>query len=133
MSLNTEHLEKCLKTLDSSLKRLNHATKDSIEYDIFRNAAIKGFELSLETSGKLLRKALKQYKGDPKSIDQLTYKAVLRHAAKHDLLTTEMVERWFQYRDNRFAEETLILLPQFLEDAQALQKKLDTFFGENNA
>lgn len=131
--LNTDHLETCIKTLESSLMRLQSAQPDSIDYEIFRNATIKGFELTLETSEKLLRKALKTYSGDPKAIDQLTYKDIFRHAVKHDLLTPEDAKHWFAYRDNRndtahdygieFANSTVRLLPDFINDAKKL---LDT-------
>jgi hypothetical protein len=36
---------------------LKQATPDSVEYDVYRNAVIKGFELVLETGGKLLGKS----------------------------------------------------------------------------
>jgi len=133
--LNTDHLLQCIKTLASSLERLKAANPDSIDYEIFRNATIKGFELTLETSGKLLRKALKIYIGNPRLADELTYKEVFRHAAKHGLLEAAVVERWFSYRDNRndtahdygvaFANTTVNLLPQFIKDAQALQQVLE--------
>ncbi len=132
--LNTQHLEQCIKTLESSLVRLNTATSDSIDYEVFRNATIKGFELTLETAGKLLRRVLKLYIGNPRSVDELTYKDLFRNASKHGLLSPEAVERWFTYRDNRnntahdygisFATTTLKLLPSFLEDAKVL---LQTF------
>lgn len=132
--LNTDHLSQCIKTLELSLQRLQQAEKNSLDYEVFRNATVKGFELVLETSGKLLRKALKSYLGNPHSIDELTYKEVLRHASKHKLITTDAVKRWFAYRDNRndtahdygisFAETTLKLLPQFLKDAAALVNTL---------
>ncbi len=103
---------------------MNKAEKNSIEYEVFRNAAIKGFELTLETSGeKLLRKALKFYMGNPRIVDEMVYKEVFRHAAKHGLLDNEATKRWFHYRDNRnntahdygesFAEDTLKLLEPF--------------------
>lgn len=130
MPLNTDHLIKCIITLEQSLVRLQRTEQASIDYEIFRNAAVKGFELTLETCGKLLRKALKTYMGNPRIVDQLTYKDVLRHAAKHGLIDVAAVQRWFLYRDNRndtahdygveFAETTLRLLPGFLKDAQAL-------------
>lgn len=118
---------------------LQRAEAGSIEYEVFRNAVVKGFELTLETTGKLLRKALKAYGGNPKAVDELFYKDVLRHAAKHGLLTVDEVERWFAYRDNRndtahdygeaFAQQTLILLSGFVVDARTLEaglrKKLD--------
>jgi nucleotidyltransferase substrate binding protein (TIGR01987 family) len=141
--LNTHHLLQCIKTLEYSLVRLQAAAPDSIDYEVFRNATIKGFELALETSGKLLRKALKIYTGNPRAVDALAYKEVLRHAVKHDLLDVKAVERWFAYRDNRndtahdygvaFAETTLKLLPQFIIDAKALQNVLQQKLGSKNA
>ena len=134
MGLSTTHYARCIQTLESSLDFLGKAEADSIDYEIFRNAVVKGFELTLETAGKLLRKALKAYTGNPRSVDQLNYKDVLRHAAKHGLLNTDEVTRWFAYRDNRnntahdygkgFAEDTLTLMPAFLADARALETTL---------
>lgn len=134
MNLNTEHYARCIQTLETSLALLAKADPAGIDYEIYRNAVAKGFELTLETAGKLLRKALKSYKGNPREVDALTYKDVLRHAAKHDLMSTEAVARWFAYRDNRnntahdygvgFAEETLRLLPDFIADARALEGTL---------
>jgi nucleotidyltransferase substrate binding protein (TIGR01987 family) len=134
MSLSTTHYARCIQTLESSLGFLGQAEVDSIDYEIFRNAVVKGFELTLETAGKLLRKALKAYTGNPRAVDQLNYKDVLRHAAKHGLLSTEEVARWFAYRDNRnntahdygkgFADETLTLMPAFIADARALEATL---------
>lgn len=132
--LNTDHLEQCIRTLESSLERLNKAEPDSIDYEVFRNAMVKGFELTLETAGKLLRKVLKTYIGNPRTVDELTYKDLFRHAAKHGLLDTQAVQRWFAYRDNRndtahdygiaFTKTTLALLPTFLVDAKELQQIL---------
>lgn len=134
MSLSTTHYARCIQTLETSLGFLGKAEVDSIDYEIFRNAVVKGFELTLEIAGKLLRKALKAYTGNPRAIDQLNYKDVLRHAAKHGLLSTEEVARWFAYRDNRnntahdygkgFADETLMLMPAFIADARALEATL---------
>ncbi len=99
-------------------------------YDLYRNAAIKSFELSLETTGKLLRKALKLYGGSPREVDKLVFNDVLRHAGKHGLLDIAGVERWINYRANRnttahdygegFANETLKILPDFLKDVRDL-------------
>lgn len=130
--LNTDHLSQRISTLEASLELLKQAKPNSINYEVFRNATVKGFELSLETAGKLLRKALKTYIANPREVDELTYKDLFRHAAKHGLLDTKAVERWFKYRDNRnetahdygiaFAHTTLKLLPSFLEDARALEQ-----------
>ena len=134
MSLRTEHLARCIRTLEMSLEQLRRAPVESIDYEVFRNAVVKGFELTLETAGKLLRKALKAYVGNPRAADEFTYKDLFRHAAKHGLLESAAVQRWFEYRDNRnntahdygkgFAEDTLGLMPAFLVDARALEATL---------
>jgi nucleotidyltransferase substrate binding protein (TIGR01987 family) len=143
MNLNTDHFARCISTLETSLAHLNAADAESIDFEIFRNAVVKGFELTLETAGKLLRKGLKAYTGRPREVDALTYKDVLRHAAKHDLMSTEAVGRWFVYRDNRnntahdygvgFAEETLELLPGFIADARELEMVLRERLGRGEA
>lgn len=143
MTLNTDHYARCIQTLETTLVRLKAADPEEVEYEIFRNALVKGFELSLETAGKLLRKALKEYTGRPREVDALTYKDVLRHSAKHDLLTTDAVDRWFTYRDNRnstahdygvgFAEETLELLPKFIADARTLEAVLRERLGRGES
>lgn len=140
MYLNTDHFARCIKTLETSLTLLGNSDPESIDYEIFRNAVVKGFELTLETGGKLLRKALKAFTGSPREVDTLTYKDVLRHAAKHGLLDTDTVARWFIYRDNRnsaahdygvgFAEDTLKLLPGFITDARAVEATLRERLGD---
>jgi len=139
MSLRTEHLARCIQTLEVSLAQLQKSPKDSIDYEIFRNAVVKGFELTLETTGKLLRRALKAYVGNPRIVDELTYKDVFRHAAKHGLIDNAAVQRWFAYRDNRnntahdygkgFAEDTLTLIPGFVADARTIEKTLREKLG----
>jgi nucleotidyltransferase substrate binding protein (TIGR01987 family) len=143
MNLNTDHLLRCIQTLESSLAKLNKAEGESIEFEVYRNSVVKGFELLLETTGKLVRKALKAYGGSPKAVDELFYKDVLRHAAKRGLLTAEEVERWFAYRDNRnnsahdygegFAKETLQLMPAFLVDARKIEQALSDHFRRSDA
>lgn len=142
MSLSTKHLARCIQTLESSLLHLNQVPLDSLDYEIFRNAVVKGFELTLETTGKLLRKAIKAYTGNPRAVDELTYKDVLRHAAKHGLLDVAAVERWFAYRDNRnntahdygegFAEETLGLMPDFIADVRTVETALRQKLGHDD-
>lgn len=143
MSLSTEHLLRTVATLEQAMLALQGVAPDSILYDLYRNAAIKSFELSLETAGKLLRKALKAYGGSPRAVDALVFNDVLRHAGKHALLDQAGVERWLEYRANRnatahdygegFANETVKLLPAYIEDArtlaQALQRKFDEAAG----
>src|SRR5580704_156778 len=92
MNLRTEHLARSLQTLEKSLEQLKSVPEDSIDFEIYRNAVVKGFELTLETAGKLLRKAIKTYTGNPRAVDELTFKDVFRHAVKHGLLDAAAVE-----------------------------------------
>ena len=134
MKLNFDHLQRCSLTLERSLQSMAKAEPGSVDYEVFRNAVIKSFELTLETAGKLLRKVLKAYVGSPKTVDTLVFKDVLRHAALHGLLSAAELERWLVYRDSRndtahnygeqFADTTLALITYFQRDALALYETL---------
>jgi hypothetical protein len=41
MNLQTEHLARCLQTLEKSLEHLQRAPQDGIDYEIYRNAVVK--------------------------------------------------------------------------------------------
>ena len=135
MTIDTTFLRRCLASLARALDLLAQSEQGEIAYDIYRAACVKEFELVLEQSGKLLRKRLAAFFASNRQADQLTFKDLFRHAAKHDLIRTDAVERWLRYRDNRnntahdcgegFAEATLKLLPDFVADAQALADMID--------
>ena len=139
MKLNFDHLQRCSLTLERSLQSLARAETGSVDYEVFRNAVIKSFELTLETAGKLLRKVLKAYVGSPKTVDALVFKDVLRHAALHGLFSAAELERWLVYRDSRndtahnygeqFADTTLALITEFQRDALALHETLQQKHG----
>jgi len=128
-------LRRCLRTLDHALAALARHDPDEIEYDVFRAACVKEFELVLEQSGKLLKKRLAPYFAGNRQADRLVFKDVFRHAVKHGLIDADTCERWLQYRDSRnetahdygkaFAEATLALLPGFLADARELADQLE--------
>jgi nucleotidyltransferase substrate binding protein (TIGR01987 family) len=128
--IDTTFLERCILALEKALELLQQADKDSIEYDMYRSACIKEFEIILEQSGKLLKKTIRPYFSSSKDADKLVFKDIFRHAALHSLLSADEVDNWLLYRDNRnntahdygagFAESTLILLPQFITDSNNL-------------
>ena len=130
MKIDTAFYDRCISTLEKAHLLLLQANPEHIEYDMYRSACVKEFELILEQSGKLLRKLLKPYFHSSQAVDQLNFKDVFRHAVLRNILTDEACERWLRYRDNRnstahdygvnFAQETLTLLPQFIADAAAL-------------
>ncbi len=140
MPLNVDHFLRTIATLEQALIALQRLENDDILYDLYRNAAIKSFELSLEAVGKLLRKALKSYSGSPRTVDGLVFNDVLRTAGRHGLLDMDGVERWLVYRANRntaahdygegFANQTLKLLPQFINDAREFANTLQNLPNE---
>ena len=130
MTLDTTYYNRCVQTLEMGYSLLLKADSANIDFDMYRSACIKEFEIILEQSGKLLRKMLKPYFHSSKSVDQLVFKDVFRQAVLRTIISDEECERWLQYRDNRnntahdygvnFAEETLLILPQFIIDAKSL-------------
>ena len=134
-SINTEYLSRCLETLEKSYELIKAAQPDSIEYEVYRNSLVKGLEMTLEQSGKLLRKKLVPYFASKKIVDTLSFKDLFRNALKYSLIDEQTVERWFSYRDNRnstahdygraFAEETLMLIDDFIKDVKSLKKIIE--------
>ena len=132
--------KRCIQTLHTAHQCLMDQSEQDISYDLYRSACIKEFEIILEQSGKLLRKALLPWLASRKELDRLNFKDVFRRAAKHSLIGLEEAERWLQYRDNRnetshdygvqFAEKTLTIIPQFIADANALATVLEKLQGE---
>jgi len=130
MKIETAYYERCIRTLEKAHALLLKADPENIDYDMYRSACVKEFEIILEQSGKLLRKVLKPYFHSSKEADKLYFKDIFRQAVLRSMMTPETCERWLEYRDNRnntahdyganFAEETLKLLPQFIVDANAL-------------
>ena len=135
MNIDTSYLSRCIQTLSIAFDRLQEVPPDDVLYDIYRAACVNEFEIVLEQSGSLLRKRLRPYFASNRQADRLTFKAVFRHAAKRCLIDCDTCERWLEYRDNRndtahnygerFAEETLDLLPSFISDAKALAKVIE--------
>lgn len=134
--IDTTYIERCIAALDKAYSLVQNTEVDTIDYDMYRSACIKEFELILEQSGKLLRKVLKPYYHSPKEVDNMVFKDVFRHAVLRDLLTDEECERWLKYRDSRnntahdygvnFANETLVFLAQFILDASNLVSEIKT-------
>ncbi len=141
MNVNTDHLNRCMRTLESSLRFYAEAGEDEISQEVYRNAVVKSFELCLEISGKLLRRSLKEFGYSHKTVDDWVFKDVLRYAAKHGLMDAEALPRWFAYRDNRndtahdygvgFANETLGLVNQFMSDVKILESVIRSKFSES--
>lgn len=135
MTISTEHLHRCIETLEKSYELIKNAQEGSVDYEMYRNSLVRGFEITLEQAGKLLRKKITAFFATNKAVDTLSFKDIFRQAAKHSLLSPEELERWFKYRDNRnntahdygqsFAEETLVLIDTFLQDVISLKRIIE--------
>ena len=134
-TINTEYLDKCIKTLQKSYEMINQADPNTVEYEMYRNSLVKSFEMTLEQCGKLLKKKILPFFAAKREVDKLTFKDVFRHAFKHSLIDETAVIRWMKYRDNRnntahdygqeFADETLLLIESFICDAQKLKRIIE--------
>lgn len=130
MSINTDYVTRRIETLEAALERLGPLEQDSVEYDIFRAACVKEFEVILEQSGRLLNRLLQPFFASERQARDFTFAETFRNAVTHGLLSQEACERWLEYRANRnrtahdygaaFAEVTVKLLPSFIADARAL-------------
>jgi hypothetical protein len=137
--IENTYLERFISTLEKSYLLLQKADPAEIDYDIYRSASVKEFEIILEQCGKLLRKCLKPYYHSSQAVDKLYFKDVFKQCVLRSIISPDLCERFLEYRDNRnstahdygvhFAEETLVLLPNFITDAtlivEAINKQND--------
>ncbi len=130
MKINIDFLKKYIFSLEKAFFLIQKNDKKDIDYELYRSAIIKEFEIILEQSGKLLKKILEPYFHSKKEVDRLYFKDIFRNSVLHNLISLEESERWMKYRDNRnstshdygkeLAEETLPLIDQFIIDSRAL-------------
>jgi len=133
--LDTTYVKKCVMALDRAFGLLKKYAEEDIEYEIYRSAVIKEFEIILEQSGKLLKKRLKPYFHTNRAVDKLIFKDIFRQAGLHGLLSVDEVQRWLEYRDNRnstshdygefLANETLVIIERFIVDVKRLIEVID--------
>lgn len=132
--IDTSFLERCILTLDKAFNLLSKTNIDEIDYDLYRSACVKEFEIILEQSGKLMRKSLKPFYYSSKAVDMLYFKEVFKQAVLRNIIGPELCERILEYRDNRnntahdygvnFAEEILQILPQFIIDSNLIVESI---------
>ena len=134
MNINTDYLDRCIETLERAFDLFQDCMPGEIEYDLYRSACVKEFELIEEQCGSLLQKRLREYFASNREADKLVFRDIFRHAAKHALITGDECERWMHYRNYRnnsahrygedYAEEVLTALPAFITDAKAISRTI---------
>ena len=107
------------------------------QHPILRNhiraGAIQAFEFTYELSVSMITRYLKEVSANPYQIDQLSFRDLMRRAAEHGLLLSEL-EDWMRYRTARastshayneaMAERVFQGIPKFLDEARHLLKEL---------
>ena len=131
-------LKSCLDGLERSLAYIQ-TPQDTVDYELFRDAAIKKFEMTIEQLGKILRKLIPEYTGNKTAAAKMPYKELLRYGGQFGLI--DDVEKWMAYRDARndtaheygedFAIVVLPRLQQFVVDGRALLKNLEAKHGQS--
>lgn len=129
-------LTSCLDGLERSLNYFQQA-QDTIDHELFRDAAIKKFEMTIEHVGKLLRKLIPEYTGNKTAATKMPYNELLRYGGQFGLIND--VEKWIAYREARnttaheygeqFAKSVLPMLQQFLLDGKVLLSTLEAKHG----
>lgn len=95
MKLDLSSLDKALKSLERSIVRSKKEKND----EEVRDAVIQRFEYTYELSWKMMKRQLEAESANPASIDTLSFRDLLRHAAEKGLILE--VDKWFEYRDAR--------------------------------
>ncbi len=121
---------------------MQKSDQTGIDYELYRSASVKEFELIMEQTGKLLKKALKPYYQSSIAVDRLYFKDVFREAAKRDLISIEVSERFLNYRDLRnnsaheygenHAEDVVLVMHQFILDVKAIETVLNKISDETS-
>ena len=135
MKLILTSLESAIKQLEQSLVYYH---SDVVQSDPglvlqLRAAAIQAFEFTYELSWKMLKRYLKITSANPNEIDNMSFPDLIRTGCDRGLLLSD-VKRWKVYRQERGttshtygtekAQEVFEQVPEFLEEAQFLLKKL---------
>ena len=90
--LNIDYFSRCIKILDSAYQSIKQSGIKKIDYDIYRSACIKEFEIILEQCGHLLKKRLGEFVAVKKQLDKLNFKDIFRYSAKHGLISSQRVK-----------------------------------------
>ena len=91
MKIDTSYYDRYIHTLEKAHGLLLKTSIEDIDYDMYRSACIKEFEIILEQSGKLMRKILKPYFHSSKAVDSLYFTDLFRHAVTRGIINTRVM------------------------------------------
>lgn len=129
MNIDISNLESALNTLKLSMDVLEKE-KNSNFVDMLEDSCIKRFEYTLEISRKIMKRVLKKIYG--KSEEELTVNNIFRFMQGYKFIDNwENWRNYYEKRNNTAHEYNLeksrklmVLLPEFIKDADTLIKNL---------
>lgn len=95
MKLDLSSLEKAIASLGRAIDR---SQKDLTDEEV-RDAVIQRFEYTYELCWKMMKRQIESESPSPETIDQLSFKDLLREAAEKGIVDT--VDVWMEYRERR--------------------------------
>jgi nucleotidyltransferase substrate binding protein (TIGR01987 family) len=135
MSLNTNTLEKALKTLEKSVERHDLEPAD----DMIRDSVVKRFEYTYSEAVVLMKRYLENDE-PPLNVDEMTFKQVLRAATERGLLSGD-IAKWEVYREKRNktshaykaenALDIISVMPDFINEIKYLIEVLNERFKDD--
>lgn len=128
MKLDYSALQKAIKSLEIAVNRSLTVPQD----EMIRDAVIQRFEYTYELCWRMLKRQLEQEVPDPKRLDTLSFKDLIREALEKGISLD--MPRWVKYRNERnisthtYDEEKAQIVYQaaikFLPDAKKLLAEL---------
>lgn len=135
MTLDYSPLANAIRQLETSLtySRSDLAKSDPGLFEQLRNSVIQCFEFTYELSHKMLKRHLMEGAANPEEVESSSFPNMIRTANEKGLLRSDW-SRWKEYRqarndsshtyDQRKAETVYAIVPDFLDEARHLHKKL---------
>ena len=135
MTIDLSSLQKAIKKLTTNNRLLSQADPLQQETkEAYEDACIQAFEYTYELCHKMLKRCLEQSEASIEVVDQLSFPDLIRKGAEKGLLLHSW-DKWTLYRlarnktshtyDSDAAREVLVIIPDFLEEANYLFEQIN--------
>ena len=102
--------------------------------DVERDGCIQRFEFSYESSHKMLKRFVEATSASPADVDAMSFPDLIRTGSERNVLRSDW-PRWKEFREARSiagqaydepkAREVFAIIPDFLEEAENLCRRLE--------
>ena len=97
--INIEALERANARLGRFIERYNDVGGDHVDHDIYHAAVVKGFEFTYAQAVEIVNRYIGDYLLSHGDVARMSYRDVMRLAARHGLIVSP--EQWFEFRERR--------------------------------